>query len=207
MLPFLKRQTPEAAEPALPAWHPDFRNVQRLPDTKVIRTSFLLSGVAVLVAAVMLTWVSYRTYQLRELNTQVDQWQRQIDLNKAPSEQAIALYKKFQAEAAQVNEVNTFMKSRPVVSELLLHLGKTLPDYLAIDRFDVGATFMNIRGTVRGAPDTASGRASQYIQQLKADTFFAERFSEINLVNLNRDPRSGGMILEVAFKLKEAKKS
>lgn len=189
------------------AWHPDFRNSQRLPDTKVVRTSFLLNGIAVLVAAVLLMSLSYRVYQWRELNAQVDQWQQYIDRDNGPSAQAVALYKKFQAEAAKVSAVKTFVTSRPLVSELVLHLGATLPDYVALDRFDLGTTHMNLRGTVRGAPDQASGRASTYLEQLKSDAFLSDRFSEIKLMNLNRDPNSGGMILELSLKLKEAKKS
>lgn len=206
MLTLLKKP-PEDSEPASPAWHPDFRNNQRLPDTKVVRTSFLINGAAVLVASVALMFFIFQVYQWKELNAQVDHWQRQIDRDKAPSDQAIALYKRFQAEAAPVNDVRVFLESRPLVSAILLRLGETLPAYVAIDRFDLGATFLNLRGTVRGAPDQASGRASTYLQELKADSFFAKLFSEINLVNLNRDSGTGGMILELSFKLKEAKKS
>ena len=207
MLSKLKKPTPEDSDPALLAWHPDFRNHQRLPDTKVIRTSILVNGVAVLVAAVLFTALAYRFYQWREVTGQIATWQLQIDANKGPSDQGIALYKKFQAEAANVVGISTFVKSRPVVSELLLQLGKTLPDYVALDRLDLGATHLNVRGTVRGAPDQASGRASTYRQLLKSDSVLTERFSEINLLNLNRDPKSGGLVLELSFKLKEAKKS
>ena len=105
-----------------------------------------------------------------------------------------------------MNEVTSFLNSRPTVSELLLNLGKTLPDYVAIDRFDLSSAFMNIRGTVRGAPDQASGRASTYLQLLKSDPFFGERFSEITLLNLNRGTQNNGLVLDLAFKLKEAKK-
>jgi hypothetical protein len=207
MLSLLKKPASEASEPVLPAWHPDFRNYQRLPDTKVIRTSFLVNGVMLLVAGVAFTAMAYRVYEWRELNSQVTQWQLQIDRDKRPSEQGVALYKKFQAEAANVAAVNTFLNSRPVVSELVLQIAKTLPDYVAIDRFDLGATHLNIRGTVRGAPDQASGRASTYLQILKTSPFLLERFSEINLMNLNRDPKSGGLTLELSLKLKEPKKS
>jgi len=174
-----------------------------LPDTKVVRTSFLANGVAILVAAVLLLWFTYEAYQLRELNRQIDDVQRQIDRDKKPSEQAIALYKKFQAEAASVNEVDTFLKSRPIVSELLLHLGETVPAYLALDRFDVREIGASLTATVRGAPDQASGRASTYLQQLKNDKFFTSRFSEINLVSLNRDSTTGGLVLEITLKFKK----
>ena len=206
MLTLLKKPTSEAAELAQPAWHPDFRNAQRLPDTKIIRTSFLLNGAAVLVAAVIVIGFSFQIYRLTDLTVQTELWQRQIDRTKAPSDQAIALQKKFQAAAAQITELGGFIESRPLVSDLLLHFGATLPDYLAFDRFDLSATNLNVRASVRGAPDQASGRASTYIQQLKGDAFLAQRFSEINLVNLNRSPQTGGLIVEISFKLKEAKK-
>jgi len=207
MLTLLKKPSPEVVDPAASAWHPDFRNDRRLPDTKVIRTSFLINGVAILIASVLVIWLSYRAYQLRELGAQISQWQKQIDREKSPSEQAVALYRKFQAESAKVNEVASFVNSRPLVSDLLLHLGKTLPEYVAIDRFDLGTTNLNLRGTIRGAPDQASGRASTYLQQLKADPYLTEKFSDITLVNLNRNPQNGGLVLELSFKLKEVKKS
>lgn len=206
MLSKLKKPTSNAIEVAVPAWHPDFRNRARLPDTKVVRTSFLLNGAAILVAAALFMGMAYRVYQWRELTGQIDQWQRQIDRDKNPSDQAVKLYKQFQFQAAQVNAVTGFLTSRPLVSELLLQLGNTLPDFLALDRFELGSSSINIRGTVRGAPDQASGRASTYLQQLKENPFFAEKFSGIDLVSLNRDPKSGGLILEINLKLKGDKK-
>lgn len=206
MLPSLKRKNDASAPADTSAWHPNFRNFKALPDTKVVRTAFAVNAIFVAVAAMALTWFAYRAYQLRELSTQIDQWQRQIDRNAGPSSQAVALYKKFQAESARVEEVNAFVQSRPIVSELLMHLGSTMPTFLALDRFEVNGVAMNIRGSIRGAPDQASGRASTYLQQLKADPYFTPLFSEINLVSLNRDPRSGGMVVDITFKLKDARK-
>lgn len=206
MLPILKKKTDASAPAETLAWHPNFRNFRALPDTKVVRTAFLLTGTFVLVAAILFTWLAYRGYQLHDLNGQIEEWQRHINRDSAPSAQAIALYKKFQAETARVEEVNAFVHSRPVVSELVMHLANTLPGFLALDRFELNAATLNIRGSIRGAPDQASGRASTYLQQLKADTFFTPWFSEVNLVSLNRDAKSGGMAVEISFKFKEPKK-
>src|SRR5688572_8198771 len=199
MLPKLKKPTSETLELASPPWHPDFRNVQRLPDTKVVRTSFLVNGAALMVATVLFIGLAWRVYQWRDLRSQVDQWQRQIDRDKTPSDQAIKLYKQFQLHATQVNAVTGFVVSRPLVSELLLQFGKTLPDHLALDRFELGSTHLTIRGTVRGSPDLASGHASAYLQQLKEDAFIGGRFTDISLVRLNRDVKSGGMVLEISL--------
>lgn len=206
MLPFLKKKSEASAPTEASAWHPNFRNFKALPDTKVIRTAFAVNGIFIVVAIAALAWCSYRVYQWRDLSAQIAEWQKQIDRDSGPSGRAIAQYKKFQAESARVDEVNAFVKSRPILSELLVHLGSTLPQYLALDRVDLSANSMNIRGTLRGAPDQASGRASTYLQQLKADAFFTQRFSEIGLASLNRDAVTGVLIVEINFKLKEAKK-
>lgn len=207
MLPFLKKKTDASVPAEALAWHPNFRNFRALPDTKAVRTAFALTGVFLLVAAMLLTWFAYRGYQLHELTTQIDQWQHQIDRDSGPSSQAVALYKKFQAESAKSAEVEAFVQSRPVVSELLMHLAETLPVYLAIDRFDLSSAALNIRGSIRGAPDQASGRASTYLQQLKSDPYFTPWFAEINLVSLNRDAKTGGIAVEISFKLRGARKS
>jgi hypothetical protein len=206
MLTLLKKQSPEAVDPALTAWHPDFRNERRLPDTKVIRTSFLLNGVAFIVAALVLTWLCYRVFQLRELTNQIADWQLQIDRDQKPSAAAIAAYKKFQAETAQVGKVDAFRNSRPIVSDLLLELGKSLPDYVAVDRFDLSGGTLSIAATVRGAPDQASGRAQSYVQSLKTKPYFSANFAEISLVNLNRNAQTGSLVVDISFKFKDGKK-
>ena len=40
----------DAALNVVPAWHPNLRNVENLPDTKVVRTAFFVNGFAMLVA-------------------------------------------------------------------------------------------------------------------------------------------------------------
>jgi hypothetical protein len=205
MLKLGKNPSLNVAELA-PAWHPDFRNPERLPDTKVIRTSFVVNGAAVLVATVLIVWFCSEIYQLRELNRQSSEWQKQIDRDKVPSDRAIAQYKQFQAEIAKLSQVDAFVKSRPLVSELLLQLGKTLPEYMAIDRFDLGSTALIIHGSVRGAPDQASGRASTYLQVLKSDKWFSDVFADISLVNLSRNGQTGSVGVDITLKLKEPKK-
>ena len=50
MLPFLKKKSEASAAPAVPNWHPNFRNFEKLPDIKVVRTAFFVNGAAVSVA-------------------------------------------------------------------------------------------------------------------------------------------------------------
>lgn len=200
MLPFLKRKS-EASSAALPpAWHPNFRNFDRLPDTKVVRTAFFVNGVAITVAVVTLLWFAYQEYQLLNLRRQVEVVQDQIDRDRKPSDQMIALQRKFQTEAARVAEVEAFLESKPRLSPLLLRLAETLPANIALDAFDFRDLTVTIRGTVRGAPDQASGYASSYLQLLKVDPVLAETFDDITLVNLSRSPQTGRLLFEIALK-------
>lgn len=202
---FRKKSKADSGVPAVPAWHPNLRNYDRLPDTKVVRTAFFINGAAVLVVLVLLTWLAFEVYQLRDATKQIEAWQVQIDRDRAASNQAIATYKKFREDAAVVEEAEAFVRSQPAPSPVLLRLAETLPAAIALDRFELRNKVLTLRGSVRGSPDQASGAASAYLEALKADQYFGGTFTEIKLVSLTRNPQTGRLSLEVAMKLKEAK--
>ena len=205
MLSRLKKKS-EVTAPVVPAWHPDFRNFERLPDIKVVRTAFFTNGVSVVIALVAVFVFGYREYQLHDLERQIADWQRQIDRDRSVSTAAVGQFKKFQTEAARIAEVEAFVKSRPVFSEVLLRLAETLPANVALDGLDFRDTGFNLRGTVRGTPDIAAGYASNYVQQLKTDTVLLERFSEITLAGLTPNAQTGRLQLEIKLRLKDINK-
>ncbi len=203
MLSLLKKKTD--ATPAanrLPAWHPNFRNYDQLPDIKAVRTSFFINGGAIMAALVLLVYFGIQELQLHSVNAQISDWGKQIDRDKAASTRAVAQFKQFQAEEAKINQVIAFQAGRPVLSDLVLQLGQTLPANIAIDSLDIRETNMNLRATVRGAPDLASGYASQYVDQLRADPALSLVVTEVTLTNLNRVPSTGRLAIELVLKLK-----
>jgi hypothetical protein len=205
MLSRLKKKS-EVTPLAVPAWHPDFRNFDRLPDIKVVRTAFFTNGAAAVVALVALFVFGYREYQLHDLERQIRDWQKQIDRDRSVSTVAVGQFKRFQAEAARVAEVETFVKSRPVFSEILLRLAETLPAGVAIDGLDFRDNGFGLRGTVRGTPDLAAGYAANYVQQLKTDAVLLEIFSEITLAGLTPNAQTGRLQLEIKMRLNDVKK-
>ena len=184
----------------MPHWHPDFRNTARLPDIKVVRTAFFVNGAAISILLALLILLGTREWQVRVVNRQVDEWQRQIDRDKKNNDLSVALFRKFQAEEARVAEVSAFVKSKPLVSELIFHFGQTLPKNIAVDSFNLASTGLGIRGTVRGAPEQASGHASAYIEQLRNDPFIAERFEDITTKGLTRNPANNRVVMELFLK-------
>jgi hypothetical protein len=174
MLSRLKQRSEADAPPAVPAWHPNFRNYQKLPDIKVVRTAFFLNGVAVLVAIALGAYLGFREWQVWHLNKQIADLQAQINRDKRLSDQAIALFKTFQAEEAKVNEVDVFLNARPKVLPLILRIAETLPKNIALDNFDLRDSGMTLRLSVRGGDAAAaSGQATAYREQLRADKALA----------------------------------
>ena len=202
MLSLLKKKSEADAPPALPAWHPNFRNYEKLPDIKVVRTAFFVNGVAILAAVSLTAYCGLREWQLRGLNTQITDVQAQIDRDKRTSEQAVALFKKFQGEEAKVNEVDVFMKSRPLVSALILRLAQTLPRNIALDNIDLRESGLTLRLSVRGDAVAASGYATAYLEQLRADKELAD-FEEASFTSTpTRNPSTGKLAVEFLLRTK-----
>ena len=200
-MPPLKKKS-EANVPEVPSWHPNFRNFQRLPDTKVVRTAFFINAVAITVAVVLLLFVGRREWELYVLKQQVAEKQQQIDQNKAGSDQAVGIFKKYQVEEAKLLEVQNFVESKLILSDLMIHLGQTLPKNIAFDRFDLRDTGLIIGATIRGASDEAkSALAIAYIEQLRTDEKITARFDEIKPANTGRTT-TGRITLEISLRLK-----
>ena len=203
MLSLLKKKSEASAAPAAPSWHPNFRNFEKLPDTKVVRTAFFINGAAITLALALGIYFATKEWQLRALNLQVAEEEKKIDRDKKSSDQAVVLFKKFQAEEARVLEVDTFIKSKPIVSTLLLRLGATLPPNIALDNVDFRDVGLVLRLSVRGAPETALGLSTAYLNQLRADKELAQEFDEfIFTTTPTLNPATGRMAVEFMLKLK-----
>ena len=178
-MPSLLKRKPEAdAVSEMPPWHPNMRNFARLPDTKVVRTAFFINGAFIFVAIGLLLWFAYQEYKLHNLERQVAAWDQQISRDKKDSDRFVALYGKFKEEQARVGEVDNFLKSRPALSQLLMRFGETLPKDIALDSFEEQLTGVVLRCTVRGNPAEASGYATAYLDQLRADKVLAGYFED-----------------------------
>ena len=52
-------------------WHPDFRNVDALPDIKVVRTEFFVNILTVTIAFVLLFYLGFHEYSGISLGSQI----------------------------------------------------------------------------------------------------------------------------------------
>jgi hypothetical protein len=207
MLSLPKKNPDKAAAASTPAWHPNFRNFAQLPDTKHVRTSFFVNGVAVVVAGIFLLLFVYQEYRLAESRQQLKNWEQQIERDRPNSAKAVALFKKFQDEEKKIKELANFLGNPPIrTSDLLLRLGATLPSDVTIDLIDCSEKEIIIRASLKGTGDQATAAASSYQARLKNDPVFSPIFT-VDTTNLARDTENQRMILDLSLKFKpEAKK-
>jgi hypothetical protein len=201
----------DAQPVAAPLWHTNFRNFERLPDTKVVRTTFFINTAAIAVAASMLLWLGSREFANRNLNEQIAEAQKQIDSNKKQNGEALRLSKAFIEDQKRLEEAAAFVRSPITPLDFVDLLGETLPKEIIIDfvegRFsDPKNPGFAIRGRVAGSPDQASGMASSYVDMLKAHPRIGVTFDPITLNRIDRNPDGTFLLFDISLTIKAEKK-
>jgi len=200
----------ESQPVAAQLWHTNFRNFERLPDTKVVRTNFFIITVAVAVTLGLLLWLGYREYHIFSLSEQIAQAQKVIDGNAKQNKEALRLSKIFADEQRKFNEAQAFVSTPITPLEFITLLGRTLPKEVSVESLDArinatgGPTFV-LKGLMAGTPDQASGLASSYVDMLLHDSNWNKIFDQITLTSLTRDARSGFLSFEINFKVRGKK--
>jgi len=208
-MPPLPRKSDASQAPLVPAWHPNFRDLEKLPDTKVVRTLFFVNSVAIALAASLLLYFAYQEYRIISLQHQLTDLTNRITANRKASEQAVLLSKKFADEEKKIGELAEFKKQKIVLSRFLLHLAETLPEdqQLAVDSVAFQEAGISLKGTASGTLDEASERTSAYVERIKQDAYFSEIFEGgISQGNPGRDPASGRLTFDLFLSFKNGGK-
>lgn len=214
MQPSPTKKTEASNAPEVLPWHPNFRNYERLPDIKAVRTSFFVNTIAITITLLFAAWVASREYHLSSLEKQIADAQEQIDRMRKPSDQAVQLFGKFQNEERRFNEVDAFINSRFPVDPIIVHLSSSLPTGIALNFIDLkcddrgkGKTGMLVlRGIARGSADKATGRASSYEIQLRKDPVLSPMVESVSLTNATRSASDDRLSFEIQLKLKAPSK-
>ncbi len=208
----LKKKS-DAQPVAAPRWHTNFRNFERLPDTKVVRTAFFINTAAVAVASGLLLWVGYREYTNMSIREQVARAEAEIQANSKQNAEATRLSKLFAEQIKKFDEANAFLQIPISPLEYAGIIGETLPKEILIDYLDTRVvpagtkTPVNysLRGRVAGSPDQASGIASQYVDILRAQPRLMEVFEVIDLQRIDRDVSGGFLAFEITLTVRPSK--
>lgn len=201
MLSFLKKTSDKSGGVLVPAWHPNFRNFERLPDAKAVRQLMIINILAIFVVCILALYAGWRERQLGALRSETNEALRVIEATKGPSENAVALYKKFVEEEKKIFALNDFLSESPmIVSDFLLELGASVPQLVDIESIDYKSTAVVLRGGIDGPSEEATERAIAYVKDLQANAVFAKLFETISLPSIGRDPGTGRIRFEINLK-------
>ncbi|HVU15715.1 MAG TPA: hypothetical protein VHD32_02235 [Candidatus Didemnitutus sp.] len=203
-LPLTKKS--DATPVATPHWHPNFRNYERLPDTKVVRTTFFLNAASIVVAAVLLLLLGKHQYNLHDLNTQIAEAEADIARNQKANADAIKASDTFSDEEKKMAEAENFAHVPISPVELVLTLGRTLPKEVQIENAEIrmsdqSGSMCILHGNVAGTKDQASGTVNSYLDTLRATPRFAAVFESVSLNSLT-DSKNNLLSFEIVLKMK-----
>jgi len=100
-------------------WHADFRLVESLPDTKVVRTKFLVNFFFLSIFFALLGLVGYSEINKIGLRQSIESLQAEVDTRSSANRQLEALSRDFRTLANRVDEINSF-KEVPIRPAWLL---------------------------------------------------------------------------------------
>ncbi|MFP4281300.1 MAG: hypothetical protein ACLFR7_01700 [Opitutales bacterium] len=125
-----------------PLWRPDFRDVESLPDIKVIRTDFLLNLVCVSLALILLGYFFVQEYRAMSLQASIESLSGDIRDNAAINQENLRMSAAFRRLEGRMEEFVRFHNVPVSPDELLTDLARMQPDpvTLASTNFTGGTT-------------------------------------------------------------------
>ncbi|MGH8021355.1 MAG: hypothetical protein ACREIA_24365 [Opitutaceae bacterium] len=196
----MKLQRKQKTAPRIENWHPSFRFEDRLPDLKVVRTSFFVNMLFVTLALAAALLTTFREYTTASLETDIAQAESRVAELGAKNGKLLAMNKDFSLAVRKFTEIENFRAAPFVPSELLVALGRTVPEFVDFTSISYDKGQLLLRGSIRGASDTASSRLTAYLDALRADADVGGAFPDISLTSLLRDPRTQGLSFEIQLK-------
>jgi Tfp pilus assembly protein PilN len=183
-----------------PNWHPDFRDVQTLPDLKVVRTSFFVNVLCITLAAAAVLFTAYRNYIAFTVRSDIALSEERMAGTRSQNAKLLAMSREFSEAAAKFEEADKFLEGRVIASQILIALSQSLPSAMDFTSVALDGQVVTLRGTIRGASDTGSTRLSSYLDILRNDPVLGPQFPDVSLTSMLRDPRTQGLSFEIQMK-------
>lgn len=121
-----------------PAWRPDFRDVGQLPDTKAVRTDFILNFAAILLVLGLGSLYGIREYSLQTVGTALESQKERIAENEARNRELLRLNGAFQRAARVAEEAIAFDERPLAFAGFLGELAAVLPEEVVLRSIELG---------------------------------------------------------------------
>lgn len=115
------------------SWHVDFRLQDRLPDTKVIRTSFLVNLVTCGLCGLMIVIVAYREIAVMSLNAEIRSAKADLDARTKTNNALLKSIASFREYADSVDDLNRFYEAPFDIIDMIVALSGLRSSQVAFD--------------------------------------------------------------------------
>jgi len=114
-------------------WHFDFRLQDRLPDTKIIRTSFLVNLISFGICFLMLAMVGYHEIRIMSLKAEIRSANNDLEVGAKTNDALLKSIDRFRQHANSVDDLNRFFEQPIDVVRLLVSLSALRNEEVAFD--------------------------------------------------------------------------
>jgi hypothetical protein len=195
-------------------WRPDFRDTQTLPDTKVIRTGFLLNFVGIAAAVICLTLYGIREYTLQNLIKNLDNLSNEVSSATAENRKILDTNKKFRQSAEIVIEAVAFDTEPVSYHSFLSQLGDALQEGMKLEKIQLsGSSDTPEKGNIppfkismdgrvlENAPGTPAQVLSRFQDAMLGLSCLEEKQVEMEMVRFNRNNEFGHFDFTLLIKI------
>jgi len=200
-------------------WHADFRVIDTLPDTKIIRTDFMLTFVAVSLAVGLLFLFCFREYKSFTLGREIAGLKSDIKQNSADNQNYLRLDSRFNSLSKKVIELESFRYNPYPPPDFLIALSET--DFRSKEiiisnvlfreviqkegRKIIKVSQASLSGSVTGSSEQATQIVSDYVEKLNSMELLSEFINIIQLKSLDRNEESGSFQFSIVIELNPEK--
>ena len=191
-------------------WRPDFRDVDALPDVKIVRTEFVINLMPILIAIVLFVYYLVQMVAGSSIEKHIDNLTVNIQANDKNNSEIVNKNAFFIRDSKLLMEFRNFFE--PSLNPLLYLsiLAKDKYQDLVFNKIEIleketedspikGKDVQNlqrllaisINGTIEGNYNESLDTMNAYIDQLSNLPEIKEYLENIELVSLTRDPRLG----------------
>lgn len=116
------------------SWHPDFRDVEALPDVKVVRTDFLVNFVAITICVLLLGYLGYRQLNTSDLNSRIADLQEQIEQQATRNRKNLKESGEFKKASKKVEDLGKFFEHSVQPLRFVAAVTESKPEFIAVTR-------------------------------------------------------------------------
>lgn len=186
------------------SWHVDSRQPMEVADAGPVRRGFVAAAVAGLAMVLSLTFAAWQWQVSHTLAADTAYWQDQMNANRELFTELTQASAKLEANAARLDQAHALMRTPFPPSDFIMHIGRSLPPRMRIDRIEANAGRVVLAGSLLEPAEEASRSLGHYLDSLRRAPEFRGRFTSITATSLQRTRDDDALAFEVTLRLPAA---